>query len=140
MEFILKYADPKDFHIHFFGTEPLLSKEKLYTALKWIEGFAPHWRRGITSNMTLMTYPTANMLRRYKVDVLASLDGMEQSHNRFRVFRNGRGTWERTVMGIQAFSHYSKKFGIAMTLTPENVPHMLEMYNSPTHLNHGLLH
>ncbi len=126
LEFIKQYADPKGFHLHIFGTEPLLSWDKLYTAIKWVEGFAPHWGVGITSNMTLMTYARAWFLAKHNVYVLASLDGMEESHNKFRLFRNNKGSFNRVMRGIRNFSYHSDKFGIAMTMTPENLPNLLE--------------
>jgi len=126
LEFIKHYADPEHFHLHFFGTEPLLSWEKLYTALKWIDGHAPHWGKGITSNMTLMTYYKANILIKHNVQVLASLDGIKEVHNKYRVFRNNRETWNHVMYGIQIFAGQGGNYGIAMTMIPENLDKMLE--------------
>jgi uncharacterized protein len=126
LEFIKRHADPKRFHIHFFGTEPLLSWDKLYMALRWIDGHAPHWSRGITSNMTLMTYARGYVLAKNNVSVLASLDGAEESHNRYRRFRNNRPSFKRVLQGIRMFSYHSTNFGVAMTITPENLPHLVQ--------------
>jgi len=126
LEFIKHYADSKNFHLHFFGTEPLLSWDRLYTGLKWVEGHAPYWSTGITSNMSLMSWCKAKVLIKHGVSVLASLDGVEDVHNKYRVFRNNRPTWNRVLRGIQTFAELGGQYGIAMTMIPEEIDHLLE--------------
>lgn len=92
--------------IHFFGGEPLLAKREIFRfcgALldeykqKGLE--APHF--SLTTNASLITDNIARLLKKYHVSVCVSIDGPEEIHDRRRIFRDGTGTFQKTMTGIR---------------------------------------
>jgi uncharacterized protein len=88
--------------IRFFGGEPLLNWKVLRQALHYIDEI-----RGdilvsylLNTNGTLLRQEMAKELAWYQVDVIISLDGTQESHDKFRRFKKGGGSFDRTERAI----------------------------------------
>lgn len=114
--------------IDVFGTEPLISWDKLTHLIGMAEVF--HWAVGVTTNASLITDSRAQYFSDKNVGVLVSYDGSRKSHNRFRKFRSGQGTWLKVVEGIKCLQDAGVRYGCAMVVTPENLPYLVHNVKS----------
>lgn len=125
--FIHKYGEGK-VQIDVFGTEPLISWDKLVHLVHMGDSF--NWNMGVTTNASLLTQERADFLAENNVGVLVSYDGSRRSHNRFRKFRGGQGTWQTVVKGIEYLHKAGVKYACAMVVSPENLPYLLHNVKS----------
>lgn len=80
----------------FFGGEPLLAFDRLREITEVVEShpsFDPdRVRLTITTNGTILTPAIVDFVRRHDIGFGISCDGPPEVHDRFRRFRNGRGS------------------------------------------------
>ncbi|KKM81290.1 hypothetical protein LCGC14_1331280, partial [marine sediment metagenome] len=62
--------------------------------------------------------------------VLVSYDGSRKSHNRFRRFRSGQGSWAKVCEGIGHLQDAGVRYACAMVVSPENVPYLMHNVKS----------
>jgi len=127
-KFVNKYKRGRYPHVHVFGTEPLISWDKLRFLINFASIYK--WEVGVTTNATLITKNKAEYLAKHKVKLLVSYDGSRKSHNKFRVFRSGHGSWSRVVRSLKYLREAGVEYGCAMTLTPENLPYLMHNVKS----------
>lgn len=110
--------------ITFHGAEPLMGfnyiksiVEKLYEKNKSIE-------YDFTTNGTIMNTQIEEFLYKYRkvfTQVSVSIDGKEESHNRNRKYRNGRGSYESAKINTLILLNIFPNLRCRMTLTSNNV-------------------
>ncbi|HHT9119831.1 MAG TPA: radical SAM protein [Candidatus Hypogeohydataceae bacterium YC41] len=114
--------------ITYFGGEPLLN----FSAVQYVTEYA-EWKAtllgkslnfNMTSNGVLLTETMANYLAQHKINVLLSVDGLEPTHNRFRVDKDGRGTFEQVMKGFRILKRTQSWVGVKITVMPENVSNL----------------
>ena len=88
----------KDIGIGFYGGESLLEKKNIFRAIEYIRG---HYKDlfskisfNMTSNGSLLDKNTIEKLMEYNFSLTISLDGPKNIHDRYRVFKNGGGTFD----------------------------------------------
>jgi len=115
--------------VDFFGGEPLMNFEvvkQLVAYARSIEGGAgKHFRFTLTTNGMLIDDDVIDFCNREMDNVVLSLDGRKEVHDRFRVDRGGRGSYDRIVPKFQklvkargdkgyymrgTFTHYNPDF------------------------------
>jgi uncharacterized protein len=93
-------------NIDFYGGEPLLSFELIKYISQELQGFAKE--RGIEYSFCLITNGT--LLTRQKAEELASLglrgvkitlDGTKETHDKFRPFKSGAGSFDTIIRNIK---------------------------------------
>lgn len=57
----------------------------------------------INTNMTLMTEEIAQFMEKYKFKVFISIDGYKEFHDKTRVYKNGRGSFDDIIKGLNIF-------------------------------------
>jgi len=91
--------------VDFFGGEPLMNFDvvkRLVAYAREIEGPAgKHFRFTLTTNGMLIDDDVIDYCNREMDNVVLSLDGRQEVHDRFRVDRAGRGSYERIVPKFQ---------------------------------------
>lgn len=96
----------------FFGGEPLLNLSLLQrVVLHAKEQFARHGRKvgfSVTTNGTLMSRSIIKFLNENKFGILISLDGPQPIHDRWRKFKNGRGSYRKIVGNLRDMLRYWK--------------------------------
>lgn len=87
------------------GGEPFLSgHERLEEYLRLAQDNIPtSIRFGMQTNATLATPEILDCLAKYDVRVGISIDGPKAVNDKHRVFRNGKGSHDRLMAGIQLF-------------------------------------
>lgn len=105
IDFLLNHScDVEDLYIAFYGGEPLLKfeliKECIKYSLEHSEGRRVHFN--ITTNGTLLTKEVVEVLEKYHVSTLISLDGPPEIHNRSRKFADeSRNTQEVVIQNLE---------------------------------------
>lgn len=111
--------------ITFYGGEPLLEFDLLRECVRFAKEDAA--RRGkrvrfsITTNGTLLDDKVADFLVEHDFLILVSLDGCRETHDRYRVFPNGKGSFDLVERNLLRFRDKYPKYlkrGINVTLAP----------------------
>lgn len=135
------FADrnPENFSIGFYGGEPLLEFELVKQVVTYAEELAA--KRGLellfnmTTNGTLLTDDKIHYLAEHQFHLAISLDGNRESHDRYRVFRNGehaerkRGSYDIVIRNMRRFAELYpdyRKRGISLTITATSDSHAID--------------
>jgi uncharacterized protein len=117
--------------------EPLVVPVSFYqTAFETIEALRPRelrLRHSIQTNGMLITPEWCDLFKKWQVGVGVSIDGPKHLHDKHRVTRSGRGTFEKTVAGIRMLRDQCVPFHVISVLSEGGlaVPQeMLDFYMS----------
>ncbi len=122
--------------IDFFGGEPLLNfdvvKRTVAYARKIEKEKHKHFRFTLTTNGVLLDDKIGDYLNENMHNVVLSLDGRKEVHDRFRVNAKGRGSYDIIVPKFIKFAEKRrpKEFYIRATFTRHN----LDFFNDILHL------
>ncbi len=141
VEFLIRESgERKTIHITFFGGETLMN----FPLLKRVVVYAREQcaTRGktidfsLTTNATLLSPAIIEFLSENSVGVTVSIDGPKSTNDKFRVFSNGRGSYDIIVPKIRDLlaRHNSRPIAARVTLTTPDVD-VLGVYR---HLKHDL--
>ena len=102
LDFLVAHSGTrKNLEVDFFGGEPLMNfgvVKQLVTYARSIEGPAgKHFRFTLTTNGMLIDDDVIDFCNREMDNVVLSLDGRREVHDRFRVDHAGRGSYDRIV-------------------------------------------
>lgn len=86
-----------DADIHFGSDEPLLNWAVVRKSVKYIRGINPGAIISINTNLSVLTEEMALFFKEEDIDIISSLDGLAVGNNAVRIFKNGKGTFERIV-------------------------------------------
>ncbi|MBW4698102.1 MAG: radical SAM protein [Aphanocapsa lilacina HA4352-LM1] len=131
IELLMEYsASERDVGITLFGGEPTLNFPVLQCAVEHAESRCDQLgktvRFDMTSNGSLITEGMAEYFAEHKVMVLLSIDGLQESHDRFRKNKQGAGTFEGTMRAVKILKKTQKWLGTKMTVMPENASRLFE--------------
>ena len=121
----------RNLEVDFFGGEPLMNFEvvkQLVAYARSIEKDAKkNFRFTLTTNGMLIDDDVIDFANREMSNVVLSLDGRKEVHDRFRVDYAGRGSWERIVPKFQKLvkKRQGKNYYMRGTFTHAN-PDFLE--------------
>jgi uncharacterized protein len=114
-------------YLTFFGGETLLNFKVLQTTLEYAREQAAlrgkHIEFSLTTNGTLLRPEVIEWLAENDVAVTISIDGPKEMQDRFRVFHNGKGSYEVMAPKVKALlqRHRSRPIGARVTLTRQNL-------------------
>jgi uncharacterized protein len=127
--FEYSYNEP-DLYITHFGGEPTLNFPAIRNVTEYAERKAAFLGKSITFDMTsngvLFNESMVDYFAQHKIMVLLSVDGLEPTHNRYRVDKRGRGTFERVMKGLSLLKRVQPWIGVKMTVMPQNAPHLFD--------------
>lgn len=93
-----------DIAVTFYGGEPLIK----FDLIRWCVEYSKERLKGknltfnLTTNLTLMTKEMAEYFASIEnFSLLCSLDGDEQSHNAYRIYKNGQGSFSDAIRGFK---------------------------------------
>lgn len=126
VEFMLAESGSSDVaRLTFFGGETLLNFPVLEEAIPYARRRAGEMGKrvefSLTTNATLLQPDIIEFLAENDVGVTVSIDGPKDMQNRFRVFHDGRGSYDVVLPKIKALlaRHRSRPIGARVTLTSE---------------------
>jgi radical SAM additional 4Fe4S-binding domain len=100
----------KKFSVTFFGGEPLTNFPLIEKTLDYCEEICKmkdvkiNYR--MTTNGTILNNRILERMKKHNIEVTVSLDGPEEIHDRYRKFRNGKGTFKVIVENVKLMSQY----------------------------------
>jgi len=114
-------------NLTFFGGETLLNFKVVKSTVEYARRRAAEAGKYIdfsmTTNATMLTSEIINFLAENQVGVTVSIDGPKESNDRFRVFHDGRGSYDVIAPKIKELIkvHRSRPIGARVTLTAQVV-------------------
>jgi len=85
-------------------------------------------RHSFQTNGTLIDGPWCDFFTEEKVSVGVSIDGPQRLHDRNRVTRSGRGTFDRTIAGVRLLRDRGVPFHVISVLSAESLAAPREMF------------
>ncbi|MQA92220.1 MAG: quinohemoprotein amine dehydrogenase maturation protein [Gemmatimonas sp.] len=128
VDFMFEEAGPNPVvNLTFFGGETLLNFPVLKTTLAYArergDALGKKVQFSLTTNATLLKPEIVQWLIDNEVGVTVSIDGPKEMQDRFRVFHNGKGSYEVVLPKIRDLlqRHTAKPIGARVTLTRQNL-------------------
>ena len=106
LDFLIAHSGKRrNLEVDFFGGEPLMNwqvvKDLVTYARSREQETGKHFRFTLTTNGMLIDDEVIDFANREMSNVVLSLDGRKEVHDRFRVDYAGNGSWERIVPKFQ---------------------------------------
>ena len=106
LDFLIAHSGTRrNLEVDFFGGEPLMNFDvvrRLVAYARSVEGaHGKHFRFTLTTNGMLIDDEVIDFANRECSNVVLSLDGRKEIHDRFRVDYAGQGSWDRIVPKFQ---------------------------------------
>lgn len=126
-EFLLQYFSIYEGRVRFIwhGGEPLLAGIPFFeSVIRFQEEFKAKEQRvenHLQTNGTLLNDEWATFFKKHNFRIGISLDGAEQSHDRYRRDVSGEGTFHSVVNGINTLRRHGLYPGIIQTVSKLNV-------------------
>lgn len=111
--------------ISFGGGEPLIAWPTIkqiieYCFSRYAKEFT--FRFSLTTNASLITPLIAEMLKKYKVNIASSLDGIQEGNDMVRLTNKGNGTFKKILNGFQNLKNKHYPFQIVgITVNKNNI-------------------
>lgn len=118
-------AGRRSVHITFFGGETLMNFPLLKKVVDYANEKAAAQGRAIdfslTTNATLLTPTIIEYLSANEIGVTVSMDGDKASHDKFRVFSNGKGSYDIIEPRVRALikDHKTRPIVARVTMTSQ---------------------
>ncbi len=108
LDFLVEHSGTrKNLEVDFFGGEPLMNFQVVKDLVAYARSIeqekGKHFRFTLTTNGMLVDDEVIDFANRECHNVVLSLDGRQEIHDRFRVDYAGKGSWERIVPKFQKF-------------------------------------
>lgn len=108
-----------------YGGEPLTNFKLIKQTAKYFREVFPNIRTkfSTTSNATLWTKEIIDFFAEYEVDLLVSMDGPRELHDKHRITARGEGTFDRVDRNLKALwaahpKYFEEHVAINAVLTP----------------------
>ena len=106
LDFLIAHSGTRhNLEVDFFGGEPLMNFEVVKQLVAYARSIekehGKNFRFTLTTNGMLIDDDVIDFANREMHNVVLSLDGRKEVHDRFRVDHAGRGSWERIVPKFQ---------------------------------------
>jgi uncharacterized protein len=112
--------------------EPMVLPIDFYRrAFRLIDGMKPEHvavRHSFQTNATLIDAAWCDFFAEEQVSVGVSVDGPKRLHDRNRVTRSGRGTFDRTIAGVRLLRDRGVPFHVISVLSAESLAAPREMF------------
>ena len=108
LDFLIENSGSRrNLEVDFFGGEPLLNwqvvKDLVAYARSVEKQAGKNFRFTLTTNGVLVDDEVIDFCNREMHNVVLSLDGRKEVHDRYRVFADGSGSWDKIVPKFQKF-------------------------------------
>ncbi len=117
--------DQSDLNITFFGGEPTLNYPVIKGVTEYAQKKALSQNKSVhfnmTSNGTLLTSSMIDYFHQNKIKILISMDGIKGVHDKYRIDKNGKGTFDRVYKNLKLLKEKQPWIGIKMTIMPSEV-------------------
>lgn len=127
IDWILSDYRREKFALTFYGGEPLVNFNLMKQCIDYAKKYYGHIKMsyGFTTNLTLLNDEIVDYLCSVEdIDIVCSIDGPKDFHDKFRKDINGKGSFERAMRGflklLEKFYNPEKRRGLSINcvLTP----------------------
>ena len=132
LDFLIEHSGTRrNLEVDFFGGEPLMNWQGVKDLVKYARSVekaaGKNFRFTLTTNGVLIDDEVIDFCNKEMSNVVLSLDGRKEVHDRFRVDYQGRGSWEEVVPKFQRLvkARGNKQYYMRGTFTHYN-PDFLE--------------
>ena len=132
LDFLIENSGTRtNLEVDFFGGEPLMNWQVVKDLVKYARSVekdhGKNFRFTLTTNGVLVDDEVIEFANKEMSNVVLSLDGRKEVHDKYRVDYNGQGSWEKIVPKFQKFveKRGNKDYYMRGTFTHEN-PDFLE--------------
>ena len=132
LDFLIENSGTRtNLEVDFFGGEPLMNWQVVKDLVKYARSIekdhGKNFRFTLTTNGVLVDDEIIEFANKEMSNVVLSLDGRKEVHDKYRVDYNGQGSWEKIVPKFQKFveKRGNKDYYMRGTFTHEN-PDFLE--------------
>lgn len=132
IDFLIEHSGTRrNLEVDFFGGEPLMNFDVVKETVRYARSkeaqTGKHFRFTLTTNGMLIDDEVIDFANREMHNVVLSLDGRKEVHDRYRVDYHGAGSWEKIVPKFQKLvaARGGKNYYIRGTFTHAN-PDFLE--------------
>jgi len=128
VDFFFDHVDPKDNHyeLSFWGGEPLLQYRLVKLLILYAERKSKKVVFGGTTNGLLLDKEKLEFFRDHKGKFMISIDGVKEVHDKYRVYKDGRGSWDDLKRRIPAVLNVWPDARFRMSLSTGLVPYLFE--------------
>ncbi|KKL09503.1 hypothetical protein LCGC14_2565200, partial [marine sediment metagenome] len=133
-EIIDKLSNGRDkkLTLEFHGGEPLLNFDLIkycveYGNTKKLSDGNSIFTYGMQTNGTLLNDKKAKFIKENKIQVGISIDGLAKRNNTTRIYRNGKGSFENILAGVNILKKHNIPFGTIMVI--KDLDAVDEVYN-----------
>lgn len=133
-EYIRQYMSTPDRQVTFVwqGGEPTLMRLDFFRkVIRMQNRFNPERKvinNSLQTNAIKLNDEWARFLKKHRFLVGVSLDGPAYLHNKYRIYKSGKGTFDGVMRGIQFLRKNSVEYNILCCVNRFNADHPLEMY------------
>jgi uncharacterized protein len=98
--------------ITFYGGEPLLRFDLIKETVKYVKKkyAGKNFVFNLTTNASILNKEILNFFIENDFSVAVSLDGPQQINDRYRRFKNGKGTFKRIMKTLEFIKEYNKDY------------------------------
>lgn len=131
--FIKSYIDASGEVVYFTwqGGEPTLAGLDFFRkAVTWQQQFSGSKKihNALQTNGVLLNDEWCRFLKKHNFLIGISIDGPEELHNRYRVTRSGKGTFQKVMAAIERLKEHQIEFNTLTVINNINVHHPLDVY------------
>jgi uncharacterized protein len=111
-EYIKKeyYEKIQSLKVQWYGGEPLLAFDVIQDISSYLTELQIPYTASMVTNATLLTKDKIELLDELKIrEIQVTLDGMKQIHDKKRVYKNGRGTFDLIINNLSILHRYIKQ-------------------------------
>jgi len=131
VDLLLDYAgNRQEVTITHFGGEPTVNFRAVRDITEYAKQQAELQNKTVTFSMTsngvLIDDGKAKYCAEHKIMVLLSIDGMRKSHDRYRVDKRGRGTFDQALSALRKLKRTQQWVGVKMTVMPSNAANLYD--------------
>jgi len=123
---LIKKAGRNHFEITFWGGEPLLQYNLMKKLIAYSEKKSDKVIFGGTTNGLLLDREKLEFLRDHKSKFMISLDGIKVVHDSYRIFPNGKGSWDILARKVPLILDVWPDARFRMSLSSKLIQHLFE--------------
>jgi uncharacterized protein len=114
----------RSIRVHFGNAEPFLNWDVMRKCLEYCGSLSElKFSFAVNTNLTILTEEIISYLRKYKVKISTSLDGLQKGNDKIRIYPNGQGTFGDITHNLERLRSANYPVdGFGITLTSENFP------------------
>jgi uncharacterized protein len=137
--FCQRTGSREEAHVTFYGGEPLLRYSFIKEAVNYVkrkEG-KTKYSFNLTTNGTLLNKEIVRFIIENDFSVLVSIDGPETINDRYRLLKNGEGTFKQIMQNLEYIkqcdsTYFKNRIGISCVMAPpyDNITDTLDFFST----------